>query len=88
MKFVKMNFYFLQAIKAHEEKRDCSKHCKAVMRKIADEVRAEAEQWSQMQEMLNQVRKEMEELQSCRDFWQNRALEADSEIKNLHSSVR
>ncbi|EOA40233.1 hypothetical protein CARUB_v10008953mg [Capsella rubella] len=76
-----------KAIKAHEEKKDCSRHCKAVMRKIADEVRAEAEQWSQMQEMLNQVRKEMEELQSCRDFWQNRALESDSKIQNLNSSV-
>ncbi|CAH8255279.1 unnamed protein product [Arabidopsis lyrata] len=78
---------YSKAIKAHEEKKDCSRHCKAVMRKIADEVRAEAEQWSQMQEMLNQVRKEMEELQSCRDFWQNRALESDAEIQNLHSSV-
>jgi len=88
MKFVKVNVYVLQGIKAHEEKKDCSRHCKVVMRKIADEVRAEAEQWSQMQDMLNQVRKEMEELHSCRDFWQNRALEADSEIQNLHSSVR
>ncbi|KAJ4882177.1 myosin-related [Raphanus sativus] len=70
----------------HTEK-DCSSHCKAVMRKIADQVRAEAEQWSQMQEMLGQVRNEMEELQSCRDFWQNRALESDSQIQNLHSSV-
>ncbi|KFK35855.1 hypothetical protein AALP_AA4G045600 [Arabis alpina] len=76
-----------KAIKAHEEKKDCSRHCKAVMRKIADEVRAEAEQWSQMQDMLNQVRKEMEELQSCRDFWQKRALDSDSQIENLHSSV-
>ncbi|XP_010500716.1 PREDICTED: nucleoprotein TPR-like [Camelina sativa] len=78
---------YSKAIKAHEEKKDCSRQCKAVMRKIADEVRAEAEQWSQMQEMLNQVRKEMEELQSCRDFWQNRALESDSQLQNLHSSV-
>ncbi|XP_010479623.1 PREDICTED: nucleoprotein TPR-like [Camelina sativa] len=78
---------YSKAIKAHEEKKDCSRQCKAVMRKIADEVRAEAEQWSQMQEMLNQVRKEMEELQSCRDFWQNRALESDSQLQNLNSSV-
>ncbi|KAF8090783.1 hypothetical protein N665_0467s0012 [Sinapis alba] len=68
-------------------KKDCSRHCKAVVRKIADQVRAEAEQWSQMQEMLGQVRNEMDELQSCRDFWQNRALESDSQIHNLHSSV-
>ncbi|KAF2582095.1 hypothetical protein F2Q68_00006744 [Brassica cretica] len=68
-------------------KKDCSRHCKAVMRKIADQVRAEAEQWSQMQDMLGQVRNEMEELQSCRDFWQNRALESDSQIQNLYSSV-
>ncbi|ESQ30343.1 hypothetical protein EUTSA_v10011423mg [Eutrema salsugineum] len=76
-----------KAIKVNEEKQDCSRHCKAVMRKIADEVRAEAEQWSQMQEMLGQVRNEMEELQSCRDFWQNRALDSDSQIQSLHSSV-
>ncbi|KAJ0242214.1 Myosin-like protein [Hirschfeldia incana] len=74
-------------VQAHEEQKGCSRHCKAVMRKIADQVRAEAEQWSQMQEMLGQVRNEMEELQTCRDFWQNRALESDSQIQNLHSSV-
>ncbi|KAF8101035.1 hypothetical protein N665_0211s0024 [Sinapis alba] len=73
--------------KAHEEKKGCSRHCKEVMRKIADQVRAEAEQWSQMQEMLSQVRNEMEELQTCRDFWQNRAIESDTQIHNLHSSV-
>ncbi|CAA7039148.1 unnamed protein product [Microthlaspi erraticum] len=78
---------YSKTVKANEEKKDCSRHCKAVMRKIADEVRAEAEQWSQMQKMLCQVRKEMEELQSCRDFWQNRALDSDSQIQNLHSSV-
>lgn len=58
------------------------------MRKITDQVRAEAEQWSQMQDMLGQVRNEMEELQSCRDFWQNRSFESDSQIQNLYSSVR
>ncbi|KAG2304935.1 hypothetical protein Bca52824_033586 [Brassica carinata] len=74
-------------VQAHEENKGCSRHCKAVMRKIAEQVRAEAEQWSQMQEMLGQVRNEMEELQTCRDFWQNRALESDTQIQNLHSSV-
>lgn len=82
------SYFFSQAVKANEEKKDCSRQCKAVMRKIADQVRAEAEQWSQMQEMLCQVRKEMEELQCCRDFWQNRALVSDSQIQDLHSSVR
>ncbi|CAN8321378.1 unnamed protein product [Cochlearia groenlandica] len=66
---------------------DCSRQCKQVMRKIADEVRAESEQWSQMQEMLCQVREEMEELTACRDFWQNRAIDSDSQLQNLHSSV-
>ncbi|CAN7097578.1 unnamed protein product [Brassica rapa subsp. narinosa] len=74
-------------VQAHGENIGCSRHCKALMRKIADQARAEAEQWSQMQEMLSQVRNEMEELQTCRDFWQNRALESDSQIQNLHSSV-
>ena len=52
-----------------------------------EQVRAETEQWSQMQEMLGHVREEMEELQASRDFWEDRALDSDYEIRSVLSSV-
>lgn len=66
----------------------CSGHCKSVVRRIVEQVRTETEQWSQMQEMLGQVREEMEELQASRDFWEDRALHSDFQIQSLHNSVR
>jgi len=66
----------------------CSGHCKAIVRRIVEQVRVETEQWSQMQEMLGQVREEMEELQASRDFWKDRALNSDSQIQSLHTDVR
>ncbi|KAL6563918.1 hypothetical protein OROHE_005158 [Orobanche hederae] len=71
----------------HDESKSCCGRCKAVVRKIVEEVRAEAEQWSQMQEMLAQVRGEMEELRASRDFWENRAYNADHEIQCLGHAV-
>ena len=53
-----------------------------------EQVRAETEQWSQMQEMLGQVREEMEELQASRDFWEKRALESSCKIDTLNFEVR
>ena len=58
------------------------------MRRVIEQVRAETEQWSQMQGMLGQVKKEMEELMASRDFWENRALDSDCEIQSLNSAVR
>ncbi|KAK4741982.1 hypothetical protein SAY87_025570 [Trapa incisa] len=66
----------------------CSGHCKAVVRRIVEQVRAETEQWSQLQEMLGQVRDEMEELLASRDFWEDRARDSDSQKRSLHSSVQ
>ncbi|KAG7947912.1 hypothetical protein I3843_14G118800 [Carya illinoinensis] len=66
----------------------CSGRCKAIVRRIVEQVRAETEQWSQMQEMLGQVRKDMEELQASRDFWEDRALNSDNQIQTLHSTVQ
>lgn len=57
------------------------------MQRVVEQVRAETEQWSQMQEMLGQVRDEMEELQASRDFWEDRALDSDQQIQLLHSAV-
>ncbi|MBA0784242.1 hypothetical protein Gotri_001834, partial [Gossypium trilobum] len=70
------------------EPRVCSGHCKAIVRRIVEQVRAETEQWSQMQDMLGQVRDEMEELQKCRDYWEDRALDSDYQIRSLKSAVK
>lgn len=72
---------------SHEESA-CTGRCKVIVRRIVDQVRAETEQWSQMQEMLNHVREEMDELQASRDFWQDRALDAECQIQSLRSAVR
>jgi hypothetical protein len=79
--------FFLQETKAGEEKA-CSGRCKVILRRVIEQVRAETEQWSQMQGILGQVRKEMEELQASRDFWEDRALDSDFEIQSLNSAVR
>ncbi|XP_020215056.1 vimentin [Cajanus cajan] len=76
----------------HQEKLSCegnacSGHCKTVVRRIVEQVRAETEQWSQMQEMLGKVREEMEELQASRDFWEDRARHSDFQIQSLHNTV-
>lgn len=70
------------------EEKNCLGNCKSMVRRIVEQVRAETEQWSQMQEMLGQVREEMEELQASRDFWEDRALDCDCEIQSLRSKVR
>nr|POF08426.1 pentatricopeptide repeat-containing protein, mitochondrial [Quercus suber] len=76
-----------QDIMSHEDNK-CSGRCKAVVRRIVEQVRVETEQWSQMQGMLGQVRVEMEELQASRDFWEDRALNSDHQIQSLHSAVQ
>lgn len=67
------------------ELKTCSGHCKTIVRRIMEQVRAETEQWSQMQEMLLQVRGEMEELQASRDFWEERALQSEYKLQTLNS---
>ncbi|GMH11477.1 hypothetical protein Nepgr_013318 [Nepenthes gracilis] len=41
-----------------------------------------------MQEMLEQVREEMEELQASQDFWEDRAPDSDHKIQSIHSLVQ
>ncbi|CAI9106310.1 OLC1v1005439C1 [Oldenlandia corymbosa var. corymbosa] len=65
----------------------CTGRCKAIVRKIVEQVRAETEQWSQMQEMLRQVRAEIDELQVSRKFWEDRALNSENEVQRLQSAV-
>ncbi|KAK9154876.1 hypothetical protein Sjap_002356 [Stephania japonica] len=66
----------------------CSGRCKSIVRKIVEQVRAETEEWSQMQEMLGRVKEEMEELQNFRDFWKNKALDSDERLQSLKSNVK
>ncbi|CAN0901775.1 hypothetical protein LINGRAHAP2_LOCUS21609 [Linum grandiflorum] len=70
-----------------QQKKGCGGNCKAIVRRVMEQVRAETEQWSQMQAMLGQVRDEMEQLQASRQFWEDRALDSDSKLQNLHSTV-
>ncbi|KAL0370349.1 UNVERIFIED_CONTAM: hypothetical protein Sangu_0353000 [Sesamum angustifolium] len=70
-----------------DEDNRCSGRCKAIIGRIVEQVRAETEQWSQMQEMLGRVRGEMEELQASRDFWESRAHNSDNEIQSLKHAV-
>ncbi|KAL5567114.1 hypothetical protein UlMin_030278 [Ulmus minor] len=74
--------------RASREENLCSGRCKAIVQRILEQVRAETEQWSQMQEMLGQVREEIEELQASRDFWEDRALDYDFQMQYLQSNVQ
>ncbi|KAK9125297.1 hypothetical protein Scep_014143 [Stephania cephalantha] len=66
----------------------CSGRCKSIVRKIVEQVRAETEEWSRMQEMLGRVKEEMEELQTFRDFWKNKALDSDVRLQSVKSNVK
>ncbi|KAM3314846.1 hypothetical protein ACQJBY_033559 [Aegilops geniculata] len=61
--------------------------CKEIVGKIMKQVRAESEQWTEMQDMLEQVRLEMQELQASRDTWQRRAIASDISLGSLNSEM-
>ncbi|KAL5209832.1 hypothetical protein ABZP36_005455 [Zizania latifolia] len=61
--------------------------CREIVGKIMEQVRTESEQWNEMQDMLEQVRLEMQELQSSRDTWQLRATASDISLRSLNSQV-
>ncbi|KAM0910572.1 hypothetical protein ACQ4PT_014051 [Festuca glaucescens] len=61
--------------------------CKEIVGRIMKQVRAESEQWTEMQEMLEQVRLEMQELQSSRDTWQRRAIASDISLSSRNSQM-
>ncbi|KAK9079387.1 hypothetical protein SSX86_001058 [Deinandra increscens subsp. villosa] len=65
----------------------CSGRCKMLVRRIVEQVRAETEQWSQMQDMLGKLRQEMEELQASKNFWETQAHASNQEIQTLISEV-
>ncbi|KAE8728377.1 Myosin-related isoform 2 [Hibiscus syriacus] len=66
----------------------CSGQCKAIVHRIVEQIRAETEQWSQMQDMLRLVRDEMDELHASRDFWEDRAFDSNYRIQSLQSAVK
>lgn len=76
-----------EPLASHENNNKCSGRCKVLVKRIVEQVRAETEQWSQMQEMLGQLRQEMEELQTSKDFWETQALASTNEIQFLQCSV-
>ncbi|PVH33032.1 hypothetical protein PAHAL_9G552200 [Panicum hallii] len=61
--------------------------CREIVWKIMEQVKAESEQWTEMQDMLEQVRLEMQELQSSRDTWQHRAMASDISLRSLNSQI-
>ncbi|XP_010536091.1 PREDICTED: uncharacterized protein LOC104811173 isoform X2 [Tarenaya hassleriana] len=77
----------LKEMWAHREK-SCSGHCKAIVKNLVEQVKIETEQWSQMQEMLHQVKDEMEELQTAKNYWEDRAFDSERLIQSLHLSVK
>ncbi|CAI9289487.1 unnamed protein product [Lactuca saligna] len=70
-----------------EANNKCSGRCKVLVKRVVEQVRAETEQWTQMQEMLGQLRHEMEELQTSKDFWEGQALASNNQIQTLQSDV-
>uniref|UniRef100_A0A804LG74 Myosin-related n=1 Tax=Zea mays TaxID=4577 RepID=A0A804LG74_MAIZE len=62
-------------------------HCREIVWKVMEQVKAESDQWTEMQEMLEQVRLEMQELQASRDAWQHRAMASDISLRSLNSQV-
>nr|AWA44898.1 hypothetical protein SS16G14_000005 [Saccharum spontaneum] len=61
--------------------------CREIVWKIMEQVKAESDQWTEMQDMLEQVRLEMQELQSSRDTWQHRAMASDISLRSLNSQI-
>uniref|UniRef100_A0A7N0RHG3 Uncharacterized protein n=1 Tax=Kalanchoe fedtschenkoi TaxID=63787 RepID=A0A7N0RHG3_KALFE len=71
-----------------DDEKQCSGRCRAVVRRVVEQVRIETEQWSQMQEMAEKVKEEMEQLQASRDMWEQKALDSENQITSLHCTVQ
>ncbi|CAM6099685.1 unnamed protein product [Calypogeia fissa] len=56
---------------------------KNVIHKIAEEVRMEAEQWFQVQDLLGRVGEDMITLQDACSTWERRAILAEAQVVNL-----
>jgi hypothetical protein len=62
-------------------------YCKATIRRIVEQMRAESEHWSQMQDVLKSLQDEMSTMSRERGQWEKRALRAESELLSLHHKV-
>ncbi|EPS62737.1 hypothetical protein M569_12053 [Genlisea aurea] len=71
-----------------QEEEWCKGRCREVVKKIAQQVRGEREEWSQMQDMVGRVRAEMEQLQLSRHYWEDRAHESNRQLQCLRLLVR
>ncbi|MQM17668.1 hypothetical protein Taro_050640 [Colocasia esculenta] len=65
----------------------CYGGCREVVGKVMEQVREEAQQWNEMQSMLEQVRREMEDLQCARDFWERCAVASDAKLRAATAQV-
>lgn len=52
-----------------------------------EEVKVETEQWGDMQEMLKQVREEMDDLHCSRDFWERCAIQSNHKLRSTNTKV-
>ncbi|KAK1305474.1 hypothetical protein QJS10_CPA10g00208 [Acorus calamus] len=77
----------LETSKAIKEGERCTGRCKEVVRRIAEQVKLETEQWSEMQGMLRRVKAEMDGLRCSRDFWARLADHSHHQLQSLHSSA-
>lgn len=62
-------------------------YCKEAIRRIVQQVEAEIEQWSQMQDLLRNLQREFEGLSEWQKLWEDRALRAESQLKCLQEEV-
>ncbi|XP_042375492.1 myosin type-2 heavy chain 1-like [Zingiber officinale] len=72
-----------KSIEKQKEFRCCS--CMEAVGRIRQQVWAESEQWSEMQQLLEQVKIEMEEIRSSRDHWQRQAVASEINFHILHT---
>ncbi|RVW18240.1 hypothetical protein CK203_109326 [Vitis vinifera] len=70
---IRIEELLLQETVSHEE-HGCSGRCKVIVRRIMEQVRTETEQWSQMQEMLEQV-----------EEWKQKALSSNDKANELQA---
>ncbi|KAG6548647.1 hypothetical protein Mapa_009801 [Marchantia paleacea] len=59
-----------------------------VIHKIAEEVRAESEQWYQVQDLLQRVGEDMKRLQEACSTWEQRALVAEAQVLTMQHEER
>ncbi|KAH7290007.1 hypothetical protein KP509_30G028300 [Ceratopteris richardii] len=70
-----------------DEMFDEESYCKEAIRQIVAQVQAESEQWSQVQDIVCSLQKEMEALMETRESLEKRALRAESQLLSLKRMV-